>query len=279
MASLKRYTINELTSKAKGTNKNLGNNLLKEFDIQSDVNKLSEEKKLARLAIGHMLVIGRVAFDSEDTALDHTNQQINSLAAKTDALLASVHQQNAELVKSLEFTQRKVEENEGESKALRSEIKHLEKSLRGMPAAGQEHTRAVLISNLVDEDKTGHGLLASVQEFLTEEVDPAANIHVQEVQRMGKFEEGKGHRRIRVVLGSTSEAEAVLRAARNLKSFNQQRKDTGKRAVGIDPFLSKEELGKKQKLWPAWQEARKRRAPKTYWKGACLFVEGQEVQA
>ena len=277
MALLKSYTISEMMLKAKPSSKNAGNNLLTEFGIKADVEKLTEEKRLARIAIGHMLAVGRVTLEAADAVSDQANQQISDLAAKTDALLQSVNKQNAELVKSLEFTQKKVESNESETGALRAEIKQLEKSLRKVPSADQENCRVVLISGLVEEEEAGHGLLASVEKFLTEEVDPAARIQVQEVHKMGKPEDGKA-KRVKVVLGSRSQAEAVLRAARNLKEFNQERKAAGKRAVGLDQFLSKEEMARKQALWPAWLEARKRRAPKTWWKGACLFVEGQEVQ-
>ena len=58
-------------------------------------------------------------------------------------------------------------------------------------------------------------------------INPAVRIHVQEVQRMGRLGEGTGNRCVRVVVGSASEAEAVLRPARNLKEYKLEHKTAG----------------------------------------------------
>ena len=281
MASPRGYTVSELTLKVRNANsaRNPGNNLMKNAGLEVEWPKLTKEKQLCYGIVGHLLLAGRVAPDNSSEASATLNKQLGDLSAKTDALLKSVDQQKRELVKSLEFTQHKVDSTESETAALRAELKTLQKDLREKASAPvSEHKCAVLISGLIEEETTGHELLTNVDEFLTHEVDPAVRIHVQEVHRMGRFEEGKGARRVKVVLGSASEAQAVLRAARNLKNYNQKQKEAGSRPVGIDQFLSIEELAKKRQLWPAWQEARKRKAPKTYWKGAVLIVEGQEVQ-
>lgn len=94
---------------------------------------------------------------------------------------------------------------------------------------------------------------------------------------MGRYEEGKGHRRVKVTLGSASETQAVLRAARNLRGFNEERKEGNQRTVGIDVFLSREELQAKQALRGQWEEACKSKKTGVFWRGARLFVEGKEV--
>ena len=62
--------------------------------------------------------------------------------------------------------------------------------------------------------------------------------------------------------------------------YNTERKAAGSRPVGIDHLLSREHVAVKQQLRGQWQEARKlrkRRAPKTFWQGAWLFVEGKVI--
>lgn len=280
MAAPRAYTVSELTKRIKGADaaKNPGNNLLKDAKLEVEYGKLSKEKQLAYGAVGYLFLQGRVAPDSAEASAVLVTQ-LGDLTAKTDAILKGVDESKQELVKSLEFTQKRQDTHEKDTAVLRDQIKQIRQDLLEKPvaAATAEPASAILISSLVDEEKQGSVLLDHVQSFLDAQVNPAVRITVQAVERMGRFEEGKGARRVKVVLGSAAEAQAVLRAARNLKDYNAERKAEGNRAVGIDHFLSQEELKTKRQLWPKWQEARGRQAPKTYWKGARLFVEGQEV--
>ena len=73
---------------------------------------------------------------------------------------------------------------------------------------------------------------------------------------------------------------AVLRAASaacTLRTFNEGRKADGDCPVGVDQFLSREEQDIKQQLRGKWVKARQKKAPKTFWRGCRLFVEGTEV--
>ena len=89
---------------------------------------------------------------------------------------------------------------------------------------------------------------------------------------MGRFSEAvQGSRRLRVEFASQVQASAVLRAAFHLKAFNLKLKSSGKQAVGLDPFLSKEEVAVKLKLKSRFEAERAKGTPKVYFRGCHLF--------
>ena len=110
-------------------------------------------------------------------------------------------------------------------------------------------------------------MVVQLQQFMIREVSPAVAIAVTEVHRRRKYQEGKGDRRVKGVLGSPAQVEAVLRSAWQLRNFNAARKEHRIRPVGLDQFLSKEHLARRQQLRPKWEVARKKRAPQTFWRG------------
>ncbi|KAK9796235.1 hypothetical protein WJX73_004861 [Symbiochloris irregularis] len=76
-------------------------------------------------------------------------------------------------------------------------------------------------------------------------------------------------------MGSAAETAAILRAARNLKGFNSERKEQGERPVGVDQFLSREQQLLKQQLRDRWVASRRAKTPRTYWRGCQLFIDGK----
>ena len=68
----------------------------------------------------------------------------------------------------------------------------------------------------------------------------------------------------------------MLRAAFHLKAFNLKLKSSGKQPVGLDPFLSKEEVAIKMRLKSKF-EAERAKGAKVYFRGCHLFVNGREV--
>lgn len=243
---------------------------------EGDLLDNSENGKKLRQIIGHLFLKKRISGCSPSGG----EASAYSVTAISDAVAAKLKAANTELVKSLEFTQATVDKNQKAFDNLQSEVAAITKQLKQsqqqqqLPAPSQ----SITISGLVEEGTEGRDLVSQVAEFLTEQVNPSCDMHVEGVERLGRLQEGKeGHRRLKVVLGSAAEAAAVLRAARNLRGFNITRKEAGKRPVGVDQFLSREEQEQKQALWGKWSEARKRQAPKTFWRGCRLFVEGSEV--
>lgn len=204
------------------------------------------------------------------------------MAAELKTELVKSH---AELVKSLEYTQGQADDRQTSLDKLTAEVADIRKNLHQQTTNRQQHqqvqptpSQSITVSGLVKEGTEGQELVAQVSNFITSHINPACEVNVVGVDRLGRLDEGKeGHRRVKVTLGSAAEAAAVLRAARNLKSFNSERKQQGDRPVGVDQFLSREEQEKKQQLWGKWVEARKQQTPKTFWKGCRLFVEGTEV--
>ena len=69
----------------------------------------------------------------------------------------------------------------------------------------------------------------------------------------------------------------MLRAAIHLKAFNQKLKRSGKLPVGLDPFLSKEEVALKLRLKSRLDAEQAKGTPKVYFRGCHLFVSGREV--
>ena len=55
-------------------------------------------------------------------------------------------------------------------------------------------------------------------------------------------------------------------------------KQEGKHTVGIDPFLTKEELEMKRKLKGRFDQERAKGTSKVFWRGCRLFVSGLEVK-
>ena len=72
--------------------------------------------------------------------------------------------------------------------------------------------------------------------------------------------------------------QTVYCTNRGSNQIQAKRKEAKEATVGLDPFLSKEDLQKKQALRSQWQQARKEGKPKTFWRGCKLFVDGKEVQ-
>lgn len=138
--------------------------------------------------------------------------------------------------------------------------------------------RAGLLSGLVPESVRGDAVMERVTEFIETEVRPAIKVEVVSVSRLGRFvEDRQGSRRIRVEFASQVQAAAVLRAAFHLKSFNQSRKRERKQSVGLDPFLSKEELSYKLQLDEKFRAEKKKGTPRVYFRRCRLFANGVEL--
>ena len=73
------------------------------------------------------------------------------------------------------------------------------------------------------------------------------------------------------------QAAAVLRAAFHLKAFNEKLKRSNKQPIGLDPFLSKEEVAVKLRLKGRFDSERAKGTPKVFFRGCHLFVNGREV--
>ena len=143
----------------------------------------------------------------------------------------------------------------------------------------QESRKAVLIAGLVPEGVGDEDALKEASKFIKTEVRPAVEVEVVSVSRMGKFSEAvQGSRRLKVEFATASQASAVLRAAYHLKTYNLGQKSAGKGSVGIDPFLTKEEVGIKHKLKQRFDQERARGTPKVFFRGCHLFVNGREVK-
>ena len=99
------------------------------------------------------------------------------------------------------------------------------------------------------------------------------------MSRMGRYSEDMlSSRRIKVEFASAVQAQAVLRAAVNLKAFNISKKKAGERPVGIDPFLTAKELAIKGRLKGLFDSERAKGTPKVFWRGCRLFANGQELK-
>ena len=166
--------------------------------------------------------------------------------------------------------------------ALHQEIR----TVREAPSAAleaqeskQEASRSVLLAGLLPEEVQGSEVLEQVREFIREEVQPAIEVEVVSVSRMGRYSEDvQGSRRIKVEFATAVQAQAVLRAAFHLKAFNISRKKEGDRPVGLDPFLTQAELAIKRKLKGVFDSERAKGTPKVFWRGCRLFANGQELK-
>ena len=84
------------------------------------------------------------------------------------------------------------------------------------------------------EGVVGSRALEQVREFISSEVQPTIKVEVVAVSRMGRYSEDMlSSCRIKVEFATTVRAQAVLRAAFNLKAFNISKKKAGERPVGI----------------------------------------------
>lgn len=245
--------------------------------------KMGDPAQHLRLVIGDIVLKGLVETDTPAATTAIPEEVVQSITASIEASLKdTIRQQTEELKASLEFTQKQMDDSLTAQDALRKEVVQIKRQGgQHQPQASDrrdaDSTQCVLLAGLVDESTEGQQLVDTVQNFLVKEVNPAKAIKVSEVQRMGHQEEGRSPRRLKVILSSAAEAEAVIRAAKNLKAFNAARKQQGQTAVGLDPFLSKEDLKQKQALMHKWLEARKA-GTRPYWRGCRLFVGGKEVQ-
>ena len=142
-----------------------------------------------------------------------------------------------------------------------------------------EASRSVLIAGLVPEGVSGSQALEQVREFISSEVQPTIEVEVVAVSRMGRYSEDMlSSRRIKVEFASAVQAQAMLRAAFNLKAFNLSKKKAGERPVGIDPFLTAKELAIKGRLKGLFDSERAKGTPKVFWRGCRLFANGQELK-
>ena len=74
------------------------------------------------------------------------------------------------------------------------------------------------------------------------------------------------------------QAQVVLRAAALFDAHNQRQKQKGSRTVGLDPFLTGEELVIKCKLKGLFDSERAKGTPEVFWKGCRLFANGNELK-
>ena len=240
---------------------------------EADLPQTNADKIVFRKLLGHLMLERLVDFGAAKAGSDAISEA-SALSAKVDEMAAGTQAKFDQLINSLEFSQKQWEDSNKVTTSLQKEVKHLKDQLH----SPQPPAQSIVVSGLVQEGQlTGKGLRDHVQDFLTEKVDPDRAVTVLEVSRLGRFVEDRGDRRVKVTLGSPAEAEAVMRAARKLKTLNAERKAAGQRPVGLDQFLSAEDQAIKTSLRPKWEAARKRGAPKTFWRGCHLFVEGQEV--
>ena len=269
------FTVEEIKNFAKGSKGAQPDKLMEQAGIsEDDLAALKDATSKLRLVAGYLLFAGRIAMPEAEADGSPTST-LADIAKQMHQQTALMNTQVGELTKSIRYTPKKSDEDAAK---FRQDLDQLKKDLRRQPQPAPAESHAVLISGLIKEGSSGRELVATAQDFLTTQVDPARAIHVEEVHRLGRFEENKGDRRVKVVLRSPAEADAVLRAARNLRSYNTQRKEDGQRPVGIDRFLSTEEMAIKKALMGKWKAARDSNLAKVFWRGCKLYVEGKEVQ-
>ena len=229
-------------------------------------------------ALGCLLVVellkqGRLQSDASIPALvdEHSSKEALSEikeAAKTlDTARASFDERLEKISADVVSVQLQLEQAKEAPKAA---LQALE--------AKKEGKRSILLAGLVSEGVNGQQAAEQVAEFIRSEVQPALPVDVVSVARMGRFsEQMQGSRRLKVEFASEVQASAVLRAAFHLKAFNQKLKKSGKQPVGLDPFLSKEEVALKLRLKSRFDAERAKGTPKVYFRGCHLFVSGREV--
>ena len=135
---------------------------------------------------------------------------------------------------------------------------------------------------MLPEEVQGSRALEQVREFVRAEVQPAVEVEVVAVSRLGRYSEDiQGSRRIRVEFASAVQAQAVLRAAFHLKAFNLSRRAGGDKPIGLDPFLTQTGLAIKRiaKLKGLFDAERAKGTPKVFFRGCKLFANGQELKS
>ena len=183
--------------------------------------------------------------------------------------------QTVELTRSLEHTQAVQDDHSKSLTAIQAPVRVLA-DRRAEP--GLEHTG--LIVSGVAEEVRGKDLQEHLQSLLQDEIETETPVSVCEVRRIGRVPEGglSRPRKVLVELRSGAQRQAVLRCCFKLAAYNEQQKAEGKNMVGVDVYLSDEDLKIKNSLYPRFKEAKEKKLRRTYWRGCHLFVEGVEVK-
>ena len=83
-------------------------------------------------------------------------------------------------------------------------------------------------------------------------------------------------RKVLVEFDTDKDVTAVLRAARNLRKYNEEAKAAGKLPIGIERSLTEAQRKHKNSIWASFKSARDD-GKRAWWRGHRLFIEGEEV--
>ena len=278
------YTLQELLRLSESENQDWAETLADQagLDIRTDIIKAFEGDCVSDLSTcyfeGCVLIIelikrGFVITDTTSSRNEGEGQrevlkEIQNTAKSLDAAKSTLDE--------------KLEAVTQQVASLQEEIRTVREAPSAALAAQetkQEASRCVLIAGLLPEEVQGSRALEQVRDFVREEVQPAIEVEVVAVSRMGRYSEDiQGSRRIRVEFASAMQAQAVLRAAFHLKAFNLSRRASQGKPVGLDPFLTQTELSIKRKLKGLFDAERAKGTSKVFWRGCRLFANGQELK-
>ena len=196
--------------------------------------------------------------------------------------VATLTQQNGELVKSLDFAHAALDKLKEECERRFSETKHTIIQLQSTadPAEEQRRRTLVITGLAPTTEQAKEDSRQQIAELLTTQLqfDP------QEVESTSRVFSGKpggqGDRawpdRVVVRLKSRTVAEAVRAAGPRLKEENLRRKANGHFTVGIDWELSAEERQGRAAVYNDFKTAREA-GKRCRWKGGQLFIDGVVV--
>ncbi|CAL8466441.1 g5977 [Coccomyxa elongata] len=117
-----------------------------------------------------------------------------------------------------------------------------------------------------------------ITEVLTQDLQLSEPPRIRSVARLGtnRPEGDAKPPKVLVEFDCDKDVLAVLRAARNLRKYNEEAKAAGKLAIGIERSLTEAQRKHKNSIWASFKSARDD-GKRAWWRGHRLFIEGEEV--
>ena len=280
----KHFTVSELEDYAYGCGPEAWGEALAAasgFDFQKLIGRFSDQKKHECWLHGCMVIFDLLQEGRISCAT--TTQQPPDRCREPLQEVLQVHN----IANSLAEAKQSLAAQTQQLQAVSKDVAALHQELQAVKQAPstalkeqetqQQVRSSILVTGLVSEGVSLADAAVQVQQFIQAEVSPGVTAEVTCVTRMGRPTDHQAPRRLRVELASEAQATAVLRAANNLKTYNQQRKAEKLSMVGLDPFLTRQEAQAKAKLTTQFKQARARGGHKIYWTRCQLFIAGKEV--
>ncbi len=210
--------------------------------------------------------------------------------AKVEVLVGTVK----ELQRSLEFTQWKLDELQKRTPTQDQITKQFRQQQQASDARAAQiaaqtaqaatsvvsERNKVVLSGLEEApEETDEEALAKAQYVVGSLMGLGDSVQLKAAQRLGRRQEdtgSAGSRKLLVTIATPAQASQLCRSGRKLAPHNSDAKAAGKRTIGIDPSLTREQLRIRASLYPQFQAA-KGAGQSAYWRGHRLFVGGCEV--